>query len=125
MIDEMNRRVLLLTVFALAGCAASLRTGPPTPLPELESLYSAVAGRDGLTIQVSSNGCTVKGDFAFYLERKGPAVTVSFARKRVDTCKSFAMGKAELSFSWVELGVEPRAPVFVLNPLAAWTGPGS
>jgi hypothetical protein len=122
----MNRRLLLLAALALTGCASTTASSPPPPpvLPELEPLYSAVAGRDGLTIQASSNGCTTKADFAFYLERRGEAVTVSFARRRIDTCKSFAMGKAQLSFSWAELGVPPRTPVFLLNPLVAWTGPG-
>ena len=129
----MNRRLVLLSVLALAGCA-SVPPGPPVvppvvapaaePLQELEPLYAAVAGRDGLAIQVSSNGCTAKADFAFYLERRGEAVTLSFARRRLDTCKSFAMGKTELVFTWAELGVAPRTPVFLLNPLIAWTGPG-
>ena len=122
----MNRRAVLLSALALTGCAPGLRVATPAaavPMPELESLYSAVAGRDGLTIQVSSNGCTLKADFAFYVERKGDAVTLSFARKKLDTCKSFAMGRTALSFSWAELGVEPRTPLFLLNPLVAWTGP--
>ena len=71
----------------------------------------------------SSNGCTAKADFAFYVERRGEAVTLAFGRKRVDTCKSFAMGKTDLSFTWAELGLAPRTPVFLLNPLTAWTGP--
>ncbi len=123
----MNRRLFVLASLALGGCAtmgAPTPAGPPAPLSELEPLYSAVAGRDGLTIRVNSNGCTAKADFAFYIERRAGAATVAFARKRVDTCKSFAMGKAEIAFTWVELGVEPRAPLFVLNPLTAWTGPG-
>jgi len=74
---------------------------------------------------VASNGCTAKADFAFYVERRAEAVTLAFGRKRIDTCKSFAMGKAELTFTWAELGVPPRTPVFLLNPLVAWTGPGS
>jgi len=131
MIRAMNRRLVLLSLIAVTGCAtAPAATSPPVvapapaPLQELEPLYAAVAGRDGLTIQVASNGCTAKADFAFYLERSGEAVTLSFARKRVDTCKSFAMGKVELAFAWAELGVAPRTPVFLLNPLIAWTGPG-
>lgn len=98
---------------------------PGAPLAELEPLYRADAGRDALTISVPSNGCTAKADFVFHLERRGEAVTLAFARKRLDTCKSFAMGKTELAFTWAELGVEPRTPVFLLNPLLAWTGPGS
>lgn len=123
----MNRRLFLLAALALSGCAS---LGPPrvvaptTPLAELEPVYAAVAGRDALTITVGSNGCTAKADFAFYVERKGQAVTLAFGRKKLDTCRSFAMGKTELTFTWAELGVEPRSPVFLLNPLTAWTGPG-
>jgi hypothetical protein len=125
----MNRRFLLLAALALGGCATVRR--PPTvapspgPLRELEPLYAAQAGRDALTIQVASNGCTGKADFAFYVERRGEAVTLAFGRRHVDACKSFAQGKAELVFTWEELGLAPRTPVFLLNPMAAWTGPGA
>jgi hypothetical protein len=122
----MNRRSVLLSAFALAGCASvGTQVAPAAPLAELEPVYAAVAGREGLTIQVASNGCTAKADFAAYVERKENMMTVSFGRKRIDTCKSFAMGKTQLSFSWAELGVEARTPLFLLNPLVAWTGPGS
>lgn len=124
----MNRRAFLLACLALTGCATvpPARVAAPagSALQELEPLYAARAGRDALTIRVSSNGCTSKADFAFYVERKGDAVTLAFGRKRIDTCKSFAAGHADLTFTWAELGVAPRAPVFLLNPLVAWTGPG-
>jgi hypothetical protein len=134
----MNRRLFVLAALALTGCATAGpqagRSGPPpvptrapapaeAALPELEPLYRAEAGRDAITIRVSSNGCTSKGDFAFFVERKGDAVTLAFGRKRVDTCRSFAMGHADLVFTWAELGLAPRTPVFLLNPLTAWTGP--
>lgn len=125
----MNRRWLMIAGLGLlAGCAAS---GAPVLHPaqaahlELEALYAARAGREALVIEVASNGCTAKPDFAFYVERAGEAATLSFARKRLDSCRSFAMGKTELSFTWAELGLDPRRPVFLLNPLAAWTGPGA
>lgn len=124
----MNRRLFLVAALALGGCAT---TAPPAVAPaaaalgELEPLYSAQAGRQALTIRVSSNGCTAKADFAFYVERRGGAVTLAFGRKRIDPCKSFAMGQADLSFSWEELGLAPHTPVHLLNPLTAWTGPGS
>jgi hypothetical protein len=122
----MNRRLFLVAALALAGCATA-----PSPIMApagsapgaLEPLYVATAGREALTIQVSSNGCTTKADFAFYVELKGGAVTLAFGRKRLDSCRSFAMGKTELSFTWAELGVDARTPVFLLNPLVAWTGP--
>lgn len=129
--SAMRRRAFLIAVFALAGCATAPVPGPApilapagAPLGELEPIYRAEARRDGLTISVGSNGCTGKADFAFYVERKGEAVTLAFGRKRIDPCKSFAMGRTDLSFTWDELGVAQGAPVFLLNPLVAWTGPG-
>jgi hypothetical protein len=125
----MRRRLFLAAAFALAGCA-SAPAGTPilapagAPLAELEPLYRAEAGRDGLTLGVASNGCTAKADFAFHVERRDGAVMLAFGRRRVDPCRSFAMGRADLSFTWDELGVAPRTPVFLLNPLLAWTGPG-
>lgn len=122
----MNRRLFVLAALALTGCATA---GPPRVAPaasamaELEPLYSADAGRDAITIRVSSNGCTAKGDFAFFVERRGDAVTMAFGRKRIDTCRSFAMGHTDLTFTWAELGVAPRTPVFLLNPLTAWPMP--
>lgn len=112
---------------ALSGCAGAGARVTPTgaPLAELEPLYRADAGREAITISVSSNGCTAKADFAFHVERRGGATTLAFARKRIDPCRSFAMGRTELTFTWAELGVGPRTEVFLLNPLAAWTGPGS
>lgn len=125
----MHRRFVILAGLALlGGCAAS---APPIVAPagsslgELEPLYSANAGRDALTIRVASNGCTKKEDFAFFVERKGQAVTLAFGRKKLDPCRSFAMGHADLTFTYAELGVEDRTPLFVLNPFTAWTGPGS
>lgn len=121
----MNRRLLLMAGLALlAGCAtapSSVLTTARAAHPELEAVYSAVAGREALTLEVSS-GCTQKADFAFYVERSGEIATLSFARKRLDTCRSLVAAKKAISFTWVELGLEPHGPVFLLNPLTAWAG---
>ena len=121
----MNRRLFLLASLALGGCATMsvAPSGPPAPLAELEPLYSAVATREGVTIQVASSGCTGKADFVFYVQRTGGTAGVAFARKHVDSCRSFARGRTDVAFTWAELGLEPRSAVFVLNPLTAWTGP--
>ena len=123
----MNRRGFLVAALALCGCASGgVRVTAPlgSGLAELEPLYRADAGREAIVIAVASNGCTTKADFAFYVERRGDALSLAFGRKRIDSCKSFAMGRSELTFTWAELGVAPRTPVFLLNPLLAWTGPG-
>ena len=122
----MDRRLFILAALALGGCATAPRPAGPQAgaMAELEPLFAARAAREALTIRVSSNGCTAKADFVFHVEREAEAVTLAFGRKRLDSCKSFAMGSKELAFSWAELGLDPRAPVRVLNPLTAWTGPG-
>jgi hypothetical protein len=124
----MNRRFLLFGALALSSCATvgapKLVAPAGRPLAELEPLYMADARRDGITIRVSSNGCTAKTDFAAYVERGGCRTALAFGRKHVDTCKSFAIGHTDLTFSWTELGVAPRATIVLLNPLTAWTGPG-
>ena len=123
----MNRRLFVLSALALSGCATAtpVMRPPASGLAELEPLYRADAGREAIVISVSSNGCTAKADFAVHVERSGPMTTLAFGRRRIDTCKSFAMGRTDLTFTWTELGVEPRTAVTLLNPLAAWTGPGS
>ncbi len=124
----MHRRFVILAGLALLGGCATAAPTTVAPaaaaLGELEPLYSATAGKDALTIRVSSNGCTKKEDFAFFVERKGEAVTLAFGRKKLDPCRSFAMGHADLSFTYAELGLAPRTELFLLNPFTAWTGPG-
>jgi hypothetical protein len=123
-----NRRILILASLALmGGCVPTPRpvvTAAGAPLAELEPLYAARAGREALTITVASNGCTRKDDFAVYVERQGESATVSFGRKRVDGCRSLAIGRADIAFTYAELGVAGRTPLFLLNPLTAWVGPG-
>jgi hypothetical protein len=124
----MHRRfVLIAGLIVLSGCAAippQILAPPGSALGELEPLYAASAGRAGLTIEVKTSGCTAKTDFAFFVERKDGTVSLAFGRKRLDPCKSFAMGKIALSFTYDELGLAPDAPIFLLNPLLPWTGPG-
>lgn len=122
---RMTRRSLLLAVLLLSGCAMVPRVSAPpgAGFAELEPLYAATVGRDVLTIRVASSGCTAKADFAVYVERAGGVVRLAFGRKRLDTCRSFAAGHADLAFTWAELGLEPNAAVFLANPLIRQPGP--
>ena len=119
----MNRRLFVLAALALGGCATvGAPSAPPAPMAELEPLIAAATGPDGLTIRLASGGCTTRPDLAFYVERRAGTVAVAFARKHVDSCKS-APGEAQIAFSWAELGLEPRTPVFILNPIAPLARP--
>lgn len=124
----MNRRLFLIAgTLLLSGCASLRPVAAPAGagFDLLEPLYSASAGRDVLAIRVASNGCTKKEDFAVYVEKTPAGPRVAFGRKTLDRCQSFAQGQIELRFTWSELGLDGRAPVFVANPLVAWKGPGS
>jgi hypothetical protein len=118
----MNRRLFLLAALTLGGCATFAAPPAVVQAPqaygELEPLYSAQAGRQALIVRVASSGCTAKADFAFYVDRRGGQVTLAFGRKHVDACKASAAGQTELAFTWEELGIAPRTPVLLLNPLA-------
>ncbi|MDB5457426.1 MAG: hypothetical protein JWP92_3011 [Caulobacter sp.] len=125
-----TRRSLFLAgaLLLVAGCATAPRPVPIAQAPgagpqELEPLHAVTADRDGLTIRVTSGGCTKKEDFAFYVERKGSEPTIAFARKRLDICRSFAAAHADLTFSYAELGVSNTGILWVLNPITPFRGP--
>ncbi len=123
----MDRRHFVLAALALGGCA-TFRGAPPLAsgpkiLPELEPLYAAFSGREGLRIKVASNGCTAKADVAFYVERRGHGVAIAFGRKHVEACKSSLKSQAELAFTWEELGLAPNVRIFLLNPIEPSIGP--
>ena len=124
----MHRRLFILAATALlAGCA----TTPPPVVPpasayeELEPVFAVSSAYEAISIRVSSNGCTTRADFTFYVERRGGGAAVAFARTKPDNCRSFARGYAEIVFPFAELGVEPQTPLFLLNPFERWYGPGS
>ena len=122
----MNRRFVILAALALCGCATARVEAPPgAGFAELEPVYAVTAGREAVTIRVASNGCTSKADFTFFVERKPTGAAVAFGRRKLDRCRSFAMGSTEISFTWDELGLKPGTTVFLLNPLERWAGPGS
>jgi hypothetical protein len=86
------------------------------PSSELEPIHAVIAGPRGLTVRVTSHGCTTKADFAHYTEPRGEAVTVAFARRRLDRCGGVAR-EAEILFSYEELGLARGQPSVVLNPI--------
>ena len=123
----MNRRAFLIAgALLLSGCATARVAAPPGAGFELlEPVYTVSTDRNVLAIRVASNGCTTKEDFAFFVEKTPAGARVAFGRKRLDTCRTFAQGRVELTFTWEELGLDGKAGVFLANPLAPWTGPGA
>jgi len=114
----MDRRAFLLGAGAVAMAPAALAQDAPEPAPaELEPVHKVVADRRGLTVRVTTHGCTAKADFAHFTEPKGQTTTIAFARRRLDRCGQRA-GQLDILFSYEELGLAPDEPVMVLNPLA-------
>ena len=112
----MNRRALLLALTASVLAAPVLAQDEPAPA-ELEPVHKIIADKRGLTIRVTTRGCTKKADFAHFTEPRGQTVTIAFARKRLDRCGQRA-GQLDILFSYAELGLTKDQPVMVLNPLA-------
>jgi hypothetical protein len=111
----MDRRAFLLAVTISVLAPPVLAQDEPAPA-ELEAVHKVVADKRGLTIRVTTRGCTRKADFAHFTEPKGQTVTIAFARKRLDRCGQRA-GQLDILFSYAELGLAPGEPVMVLNPL--------
>jgi hypothetical protein len=117
----MNRRFFLLGGLAvLSACAtAPIQVARPrdAELGELEGLYAVHTGRHGLTISVVSRGCTRREDFAVFSEPAGEAVSLSFARRRVETCPTGSRTRSQILFGWHELSLTPGQRFYVRNPI--------
>jgi len=119
----LDRRGLLATglLLALGGCATrrgvTLVAVRMEEAGELETLSAVTAGPDGLTLRATSNGCTRKEDFVFYVDHAATPPTVAFARKRLDGCPARTSGGATLTFSYGELGLTGHGRLAVLNPV--------
>ena len=114
----MERRGFLLATGAAMLAAPAISQDAPEPTPaELEPVHKVIADRHGLTVRVTTHGCTTKADFAHFTEPKGLATTLAFARRRLDRCRG-AIAQVDLVFSYEELGLTPDQPVMVLNPIA-------
>ena len=118
----MDRRGFLISCLALSACATLpppvLAPEPVAPLPELEPLFGVQADAEGLTIRAASHGCTSRGSFVSYVERRNGVARLAFARRRIDQCQTKAQGPVAIFFSWVDLGVRRGERVAVLNSIS-------
>lgn len=116
----MNRRVFLIAgTLLLSGCATTaVYRAPDVGMVELEPLLAASVGEGGITIRLTSTGCTSKESMAFFVEQGGGRYAVAFARRRLDLCRA-APTPVDLNWTFEELGLPKTAKVAVVNPLAA------
>ena len=73
-------------------------------------------------MRLASGGCTHKGDLTVALS-KGPRPMLLIARKHPDACRT--PGRADVVFTWQELGLKPDQAFSFANPVIAEPGAGS
>ena len=108
-------RVWLVVLGALLSAAFTV--------PDIEPVYGVSVGKQGVTIRLASNGCTKKSDLTVAVSKHPARPLMLIARKHPDTCKSFAAGRAEVVYSFEELGLEPGQAFSLANPLIGDPGP--
>jgi hypothetical protein len=112
----------VLLMLASAGIPLQARAAQ---IPAIEPVYGVIAGPAGVTVRVPSNGCTKKADLTVAVSTNPPRPLILIARKRPDTCQSFAAGRAEITYAYAELGLKPGQPFSFANPLVADPTPGA
>lgn len=106
---------------ALSGCATApllVAAAPGETWPELEPLLAVSAGREALTIRVTTKGCASRSDFVFRVDRSRGRAVVAFARRRLETCKG-PMGRMDLTFGYDELGLRRGERIVIANPVSS------
>lgn len=112
-------KLLAVVLLMLATPALSAQ------VPAIEAVYGVIAGPTGVTVRMPSNGCTKKADLTVAVSTNPPRPLILIARKRPDTCQSFAAGRAEITYAYAELGLKPGQPFSFANPLVADPTPGA
>ena len=92
-------------------------------IPPVEPIYAASLDKAGLTVVMASHGCTRKSDLTVAVAKNPPHPLVLIARKHPDTCQSGGTGRVEVMWSFGELGLDPRQPLSIANPLVGDPGP--
>jgi hypothetical protein len=119
-----SHTLLAALLAALTGHAQAAPAQPVLKKPRLEAVYSFTVTRAGVIVVVASNGCTRKEDFAARTSGPGRNAVIGFYRKRLDMCRSFAPGHAELRYGYGELALSPNANLKLLNGFTADPSPG-
>lgn len=105
---------LLAACAAADGTAASAVAGTAG----LERLLAAQATPETIRVQVASNGCTDRRDFAIEAAPQASGgYLVSIKRVEPDSCGSFLPEGVRLEFRRADIGVPAGAAVAFANPV--------
>ena len=109
-----NRLVVLLCALVPLPFGQVVRAEPPA----LERLLSAKPTKRGLTLTVSTGGCTEKSDFQITSHRTGSrGASIEVRRLTPDACKGNFPDGMTLSFSWKELKLPKKTTISIKNPI--------
>lgn len=101
-------KTFILSAFALAASTTAFGAG------EMETLAGITLGKAGVTIQVTSGGCTDKESFEVRKQEGTPTV-IGFIRTKDDFCEMYLPYGTTLTYSWKELGLKSGTEVLVSN----------
>ena len=89
---------------------------PQRPEPMVEVLKGFTFDRDGITIQVTSNGCTTKRSFEILVAESFPA-QVQFNRLVPDACRALFPYGTKLTYTYEELGLDSKNSFHLVNQI--------
>jgi hypothetical protein len=102
------KTVFAVVLFAFVFCQSAF-----AGILELKGLSRDA---EGISIRVSSGGCTDKTTIVAVQLEKFP-VQVRFERIEEDVCEAHMPDGVLLKYSYSELGLSPDAKIVVLNPV--------
>jgi hypothetical protein len=112
--SQTPRWIIVICIAMLLAFAQTARAEPAA----LEKLLTAKPTKTGLTLTVSTGGCTKKSDFEITSHRlKRHVASVEVRRLAPDTCKGNFPEGTKLSFSWSELRVRKHSKILIKNPI--------
>ena len=86
---------------------------------DIEHLAGITTSREGITLQLSSGGCTSKKSFEVRKRVEAGETVIEFIRLEPDFCEAYLPYGTLLTYSWKELGLKRGDEVRVGNSVTA------
>jgi hypothetical protein len=86
-----------------------------TSLYASEKLYGFWIDNNGITINVSSGGCTSKSSFTHKVTKIKKVYEIDFVRTQMDACEAFYPYGTKLTFAFGELGLTRGSVIKIKN----------